>query len=59
MAFLQTFRNTQQIRQFTVCGTGTDTPKLQINTLLSNFALQIQIKCCRYLEITTGPDSIW
>jgi hypothetical protein len=41
--FLQTFRNTKQIPLFTVCATGTNTPKLPRSTLLSISALQIQI----------------
>jgi hypothetical protein len=59
MAFLQTFRNTQWIPQLTVFATGTITHKLLQNRLLSIFVLPIQIFDGSYLEIATGPDSVW
>jgi hypothetical protein len=58
MALLQTFRNTLYIPLSTVFTTGTITPKLPQNTLLSIFALPIQIFDGSYLEITTGPDRV-
>jgi hypothetical protein len=59
MAFLQAFRNTQYIPQFTACAADTNTHKLPQNTLLSSLALQIKSTGVSYLQITTGPDSVW
>ena len=57
-AYLQTFRNTEQIPHFTVCATDTKHAQLPKNTLLLTFAMPIEIDWWQLFRDTDRSDSV-